>query len=275
MPIETAATTGLSGLMMAPLRISNSSRSFQTAVFKKGRGGAGRSELVETLAKLRGLAGLPLRKLHVLAEQMRIRLFRRDALIYEESQRRQYMYILLSGLARLTCLNRKGEWVLLEVLGPGDVVAIPSLLPGVRSNLRFRAFTECRIGLLSPIGLVQDIMGLPFGHFRHALGLTSGRWWQLLVRHSAFMEQSLSERVVLALLDLGSKIGVQDPRKRTLSLDLTHQDLAHLVMGSRAKVSACLGQLATQSAIVQQGRTRIITNPQKLQAIGGFSAPDM
>jgi CRP-like cAMP-binding protein len=227
-------------------------------------------EVVETLVGLEGLAGLPLRKLRVLASRIVVRPFERHAVIYEESQRKDYVYVLLSGIARLTCLNRKGERVLLEVLGPGDIVAIPPLLADTRSHLRFGAFTDCRIGLLSPKTLVQDIVGLRFGNFRHALVLTNARWWQLLVRHSAFMEQGLQERVVLALLDLGAKVGVPDRGKKTLSVDLTHQDLAHLVIGSRAKVSNCLRQLATHNAIAQEGRTRIVMVPKKLQAIVGF-----
>jgi len=71
-------------------------------------------------------------------------------------------------------------------------------------------------------------MGLPFSNFRQALALTSGRWWQLLVCHSTFMEQSLKERVILALLDLGAKVGRQEGKKKTFSIDLTHQDLADL-----------------------------------------------
>src|SRR5208283_4140270 len=165
-----------------------------------------RDEVVESLAKVEGLAGLPLRKLYVLADRIVVRLFERHAVIYEESQSKAYMYVLLSGIARLTCLNRKGERILLEVLGPGDIVALPPLLTDARVHLRFGAFTDCRIGLLNPKTLVQHIMGLPFSNFRHALALTSGRWWQLLVCHSTFMEQSLKERVILALLDLGAKV---------------------------------------------------------------------
>jgi len=183
---------------------------------------------VESLAKVEGLAGLPLRKLYVLADRIVVRLFERHAVIYEESQSKAYMYVLLSGIARLTCLNRKGERILLEVLGPGDIVALPPLLTDARVHLRFGAFTDCRIGLLNPKTLVQHIMGLPFSNFRHALALTSGRWWQLLVCHSTFMEQSLKERVILALLDLGAKVGRQEGKKKTFSIDLTHQDLADL-----------------------------------------------
>lgn len=226
---------------------------------------------MESLATLEGLARLPLRRLHVLADRIVVRLFERHSVIYEESHSKGYIYVLLSGIARLTCLNRKGERVLLEVLGPGNIVAIPPLLIDARTHLRFGAFTDCRIGLLNPKTLVQDIVGLPFSNFRHALALTSGRWWQLLVRHSAFMEQSLKERVILALLDLGAEVGVQHRGKKTLSIDMTHQDLADLVMGSRAKVSTCLRQLVAQNAITQEGRTRIVIVPEKLQATAGRS----
>ena len=226
---------------------------------------------METLAGIKALGGLSLRQLRVLADRIVVHPFKRHAIIYDERQPTDYMYVLLSGIARLTCLNRKGERILLEVLGPGDFVAIPPLLTDTRSHLQFGAFTECRIGLLKPKKLVQDIVGLQFGPFRQALTLTSGRWWQLLVRHSAFIEQSLRERVLLALLDLGAKVGIQDGRKKTLSIDLTHQDLADLVRGSRAKVTTCLRQLAAQDAITQEGRTRIVIVPEKLHAIAaGF-----
>jgi CRP-like cAMP-binding protein len=248
-------------------------RAPENRLSKPGR--SNRSDLIETLANLRGLAGLPRRKLQILADRVVIRTFARDVVIHEAGQARHYMYILFSGIARLTCVNRKGNRVLLEVLGPGDVVAVPSLLPYVRSDLRFRAFTDCQIGLLTAKRLVQDIVGLPFGHFNHAHGLTCGRWWQLLMRHSVFMEQSLQERVSLALLDLAYKVGVTEPEKETSSIDLTHQDLAHLVMGSRAKISACLGQLAAQNAIIREGRTRIVLVPEKLRSIAGFNDPGM
>ena len=41
------------------------------------------------------------------------------------------------------------------------------------------------------------------------------------MRHSAFVEQSLQERIALALLDLGSKIGPKHLAKNALSVDLT------------------------------------------------------
>jgi CRP/FNR family transcriptional regulator len=228
----------------------------------------GQREVVKTLAKLKGLAGLPRNKLPILADRMAIRHFDKRTIIHRDGQTKVgYVYILLSGIGRLTCVNRRGGRVLLEVLGPGDIVGIPSLLPYARQNVSCEAFTACEVGKITLRSLVEEVVGVPFDHFKHALRLTSGRWWQLLVRHSIFIEQSLQQRVIHSLHEFGAKLGTQNANKTSVSIDLTHQELAHLVIASRAKVSACLAQLAAQHAIVQEGRNRIILDPQRLQAV--------
>ena len=53
---------------------------------------------------------------------MRIRQFSKHSIVYKEGESDDAIYILVSGIARLICLNRKGKRNLLEVLGPGDVI---------------------------------------------------------------------------------------------------------------------------------------------------------
>jgi len=122
---------------------------------------------------------------------MRIRPFSKHSIVYKEGESDDAVYILLSGIARLICLNRKGERNLLEVLGPGDVIEIPSLLPDIHHKLSCESFTDCQIGLISPTALVEGIVGIPFREFNEALNLTVGRWWTLLERHSNFLSQTV------------------------------------------------------------------------------------
>jgi CRP/FNR family cyclic AMP-dependent transcriptional regulator len=231
------------------------------------------SMTARNLARLSGLSELSADRLGILARRMTIRRFRRRSPIYREGQISDGMYIMLSGIARLTCLNRKDERILLEVLGPGDVVGIPSLLPDVRHNIRCDAFTDCQLGMISPKALIEDIVGLPFRDFGIALKLTLGRWWQLLVRHSNSIEQGLPERILIALLDLASKFGVRDARGTILNVHLTHQDIAELVNASRPRVTTYLKQLAREGVLIQEGR-RIIILPNRLEAALSLAAAD-
>jgi CRP/FNR family transcriptional regulator, cyclic AMP receptor protein len=96
--------------------------------------------------------------------------------------------------------------------------------------------------------------------------LTTGHWWQLLVRHAGFVEQSLPERILIALFDLAAKFGLKDDRGTILNLRLTHQDIAELVDASRPKVTTYLRSLVANGALIQETR-RIIIRPEKLEAI--------
>ena len=67
-----------------------------------------------------------------------------------------------------------------------------------------------------------------------------GRWWALLVRQSRFVDQTLEERIAVALLDLADKFGLPDARGTIINVRFGHRNIAELVSGSRPKVSVCL-----------------------------------
>ncbi|MGA6970072.1 MAG: Crp/Fnr family transcriptional regulator [Candidatus Binatus sp.] len=213
---------------------------------------------------MQGLAGLSPRKLEALRARMRIRQFSKRSVVYKEGESDDAVYIVLSGIARLICLNRKGKRNLLEVLGPGDVIQIPSLLPDIRHKLTCEAFSECRIGLIGPTPLVEGIVGIPYREFNEALNLTVGRWWTLLERHSNFLSQSVREKIMLALLDLGRKFGQRDDHAMIVDLGLSGQDIADLVESSRPKVSECLKKLVAEGVVTREHR-RFIIDAVKIQ----------
>jgi CRP-like cAMP-binding protein len=224
------------------------------------------------LAVVRGLAGLSSEQLSMLGGQLRVRHFRKRAIIYSGKQAGDTIHIMLSGIARITSVNRKNERVLLEVLGPGDVVCIPTLLPDLRHSLECEAFTECEVGVLTAQALVETA-GLQYDRFLLALKLTMGRWWALLVRQSRFVNQTLEERIAVALLDLAGKFGLPDTRGTIINVHFGHRSLAELVSGSRPKVSVCLRRFAIDGALVQE-RRRIIVVPERLSEILSRSFED-
>src|SRR5208283_5395656 len=199
---------------------------------------------------LPGLSALPPARLAMLADSMEIVRRPRTSAIYPNRRLGDGIYIMLSGIAKLTCSNRRRQTVLLEVLGPGDVIGVPSMLQDPRSNLHCEAFTTCELGLIFTRTLVEKIMKIPFDDFRVALDLALGVWWKMLVRQTHFVEQGLEERIGVALLDLGAKFGVPDSRGIILNVEISHSDLANLVMGSRPKVNRHLRSLAEQGAII-------------------------
>lgn len=236
-----------------------------TIELARNRSAGAAKKLRLDLSAVRGLAGLSSEQVRVLGDQLRVRRFRKRAVAYSGKQTGDTIHIMLSGIARLTSVNRKNERVLLEILGPGDVVCIPSLLPDLRHSLECEAFTECEIGVLSAETLVETV-GLRYEKFLLALRLTMGRWWALLVRQSRFVDQTLEERIAVALLDLADKFGLPDARGTIINLRFGHRNIAELVSGSRPKVSVCLRRFALEGVLIQE-RRRLIVVPDKLSAI--------
>jgi CRP/FNR family transcriptional regulator, cyclic AMP receptor protein len=251
------------GLIFVPMA-SRSSRGKSTRQ-RGARPPQPRAVSAQDLGKLQGLAGLSPRKLEALRARMRIRQFSKHSIVYKEGESDDAVYIVLSGIARLVCLNRKGKRNLLEVLGPGDVIEIPSLLPDIHNKLTCETFTDCQIGLIGPTALVEGIVGIPFREFNEALNLTVGRWWTLLERHSNFLSQTVREKIMLALLDLGRKFGQRDDHAMIVDLGLSGQDIADLVESSRPKVSECLKRLVAEG-IVKREHRRFIIDSVKIQA---------
>ncbi|HVB79744.1 MAG TPA: Crp/Fnr family transcriptional regulator [Candidatus Binataceae bacterium] len=233
--------------------------------FAQHRGVSATRKLRSALSVLKELGGLSSEQLGVLSGQLRVRRFRKRAIIYSAEQLGDTIHIMMSGVARITSVNRKHERVLLEVLGPGDVVCIPTLLPDLRHSLECEAFTECEIGVLSAQALVETV-GLRYDKFFLALKLTMGRWWALLVRQSRYLNQTLEERIAVALLDLADKFGLPDTRGTIINVSMGHRNIAELVSGSRPKVSVCLGRFALEGAVIQEGR-RLIVVRDKLNLI--------
>jgi CRP-like cAMP-binding protein len=95
--------------------------------------------------------------------------------------------------------------------------------------------------------------------------LTVGRWWTLLERHSNFLSQTVREKIMLALLDLGRKFGQRDDHVMIIDLGLSGQDIADLVECSRPKVSECLKSLGAEGVVTREHR-RFIIDSVKIQA---------
>lgn len=218
---------------------------------------------VRSLRKLKSLSWLAPDKLQRLCDALAVRKIKKRDVIFFEKEVSNQMYILLSGVAKLTSLGKEEDRVLVALLAAGEVFGISSLLAEMQRPFRCDAFTDCRVGVISPEVFVDIVLGIPFADFRQTMEITAGRWWSMVLRYAAFVGSGLRERLAAALLELAGKFGVKDARGTILSLPLTHEDLADLVGASRQKITEHLNELERQQVIVREGR-RLIVIPEKL-----------
>jgi CRP/FNR family transcriptional regulator, cyclic AMP receptor protein len=231
-----------------------------------------RSNLLDakTLGRLRTLQWLSQDQLEGLAQNLEARKVRRRQPIFYEGEASDRVYVLISGVAKLSFLNR-AEKVLVGLVGPGEVFGVSSLLPNATRPFRCEAFSDCVVAVGRPSTFVGLMLGVPLERFSRTLEVTVGRWWAMLQRYTNFVGLSVRERLAGALLEMGAKFGADDARGVLLTLKLTHADLAELVGASRQRTTEQLIEFENQRMIIRDGR-RLIIVPERLRLLGDYEA---
>jgi CRP/FNR family transcriptional regulator, cyclic AMP receptor protein len=219
----------------------------------------------KALRHLRTLSWLSDDQLRRLAQDLKpLRVKRRETIFYE-GEASAHVYVLLSGVAKLSFLHRD-ERVLVGLVGPGEIFGVSSLLPDATRPFRCDAFSDCTVGVGDPAKFVDIVLGVPLERLSRTLDVTVGRWWGLLQRYTNFIGLSVREKLAGALLELGAKFGVDDARGKLITLNLTHADLAELVGASRQRTTEQLNEFEREHLLIRDGR-RLIIAVDKLLAL--------
>ena len=185
--------------------------------------------------------------------------------IFSENSSSESAYILLSGLARITCVNRKGHRTAVILVAPGIIPAFPTPVTGVTFNFRCEAVTICQVGSMGLNSFVKICLGIESTAFKSLANSCLGRWERVQLRCSNFMSCTLAERLALLLLDLSESFGVPNPGGGVrLTIAVRHGDLAELIGASRPRVTEYLNEFAHKTLISRQGQ-RLVVNRDRLQ----------
>ena len=211
--------------------------------------------------KLRGLKNISWlsgRQLDRLSNGLTVSMAEKRAIIFDEKHSPDSAYILLAGVARITCRNRKGQRTLVIMVAPGMIPGFPPPVPGISYNFRCEAVTLCRIGTIELEALVEISLGIASVDFKRMAESYLGRWDLVQLRCANFMSCSLEERLALILLELSENFGIPDPKGIRLTLPTRHRDIAELVGASRPRITEQLISFEKKHLISRNSRTLVV-----------------
>ena len=214
---------------------------------------------IRGLQGLKNISWLTSRQLNRLAHSLKMRRVKKHGIIFDKKHSPHAAYVLLSGVARITCRNRKGDRTLVIMVAPGLIPGVPPAVTGIRYDFRCEAVTDCQIGTVTLATFIEIALGIASAAFRHMAASYSGRWDLVQLRCSNFMGCSLEERVALILLELSANFGVRDPQGVRLMVRPSHQDLAELVGATRPRVTEYLASFERKHLMVRDGRQLIVS----------------
>jgi CRP-like cAMP-binding protein len=217
--------------------------------------------------KLRGLKNiswLNTRQLDKLYNALTISIVEKRGIIFDDKHTPDAAYILLSGVARISCRNRKGQRTLVIMVAPGMVPGFPPPVPGISYNFRCEAVTVCRIGSVELGTFIEISLGVASADFRRLAASYLGRWDLVQLRCANFMSCTLEERLALILLELCENFGVPDPKGVRLTLPARHRDLAELVGASRPRITEHL-IMFERKHLISRNRRQLVVNRERLE----------
>jgi CRP-like cAMP-binding protein len=218
------------------------------------------------LEGLKNLSWLTAHQLDKLSGALTVTTVEKRGIIFDEKHSPDFAYILLAGVARITCRNRKGQRTLVLMIAPGMVPGFPPPVPGFSYNFRCEAVTPCRIGSIELESLVEISLGIASADFKRMAANYLGRWDLVQLRCANFMSCTLEERLALILLELSENFGVPDGDAIRLTLPTRHKDLAELVGASRPRITEHLISFERKNLISRNGR-QLVVNRDRLESL--------
>jgi CRP/FNR family cyclic AMP-dependent transcriptional regulator len=220
-----------------------------------------RAARVSGIRRLRGLKNiswLTSRQINKLADVLTTTRVEKRGIIFGEKHPPESAYVLLTGVARITCRNRKGDRTLVIMVAPGMIPGVPPAVTGIKYDFRCEAVTDCQIGTVTLATFIEIALGVASADFKRMADSYSGRWDLVQLRCANFMSCTLEERIALILLELGENFGIRDQQGVRLTVPARHKDLAELVGASRPRVTEYLIQFEREKLIVRDGRQLVV-----------------
>lgn len=199
------------------------------------------------------LARLPDAAVRQLAGHGMVRSFRKDAIIINEGEPGDSLYVILSGRVRIFLTSDDGREMTLDTRGPGDTVGEMALDGGLRSA-SVMCIEPCTFSIVAKSAL-RDAVAADPDFALQVIATLIGR-----VRQATDLAKNLGLLDVYGrVAGLLLKLAVEQDGKLVVSEKLTQQDIADRVGASRDMVNRIFKELTTGGYLSMEGR-RIVIN---------------
>lgn len=219
----------------------------------------------KTLRQLKNFHRLSSSQLEKLAQNLAVRTFEKDEIVFDQDERARLLYLLIAGVVRLS-YNGHERQTIVGLLPPGEFFGVDSLLRESRHAFRCDAFESSTIGSIKPRAFVEILLGTAYENFLPGFATTLHLTQRAYTHCIRGIGLDVRRRMALELSNLADHFGSSDSRGILITLAISHETLAGIVGASRQQVTEYLNEFDREKIILREGR-RIIVNPKNLRKV--------
>ena len=191
----------------------------------------------------------------------------RGSTLFKEGDAGDRLFVVVEGKLKLGTSSVDGRENLLSILGPGEMFGELSLFdPGPRTATA-TAVTDSRLLSLANDQVIGWVTEYPQVSIQ-MLGRLAQRLRRTNEGLSDLVFSDVPGRVAKALIDLGSRFGVEKDDGLHVNHDLTQEELAQLVGASRETVNKALADFAGRGWVRLEPRAVVVLDYERLSKRG-------
>ncbi len=218
------------------------------------------------LSRSRVLKDLSSADAELLENMLELQRVRRRQPIYLPGDPADRIYLLKSGLVKISKVTPEGKELTLMFLTPGSIFGELAVIGQESRNTMAEAYEDCTVYSMERDAFLAFIVERP------ALALEVTR---LIAERRQALENKIDNllfkgahaRLASLFLDLANDFGVRDSRGVIVNIKLTHREMANLIGSTRETVSFALIDMKRDGAIETDGKRVVILKPDLLEGL--------
>jgi CRP/FNR family transcriptional regulator len=188
------------------------------------------------------------------------------ALLFVEGQTPRGVFILCSGVVKLSTTSKEGKVLILKQAEAGEVLGLSAAISGTNYEMTAETASPCQLNFIGR----QDLMTLL--QKQSEVGVHAALWlsreFQGAYRdiHDLVLSRSSSGKLARLLLSCARR-GIQESEELHLRSAMTHEEMAQRIGSSRETVTRLLSDLKKKRLIRLEGATLVIRDRTGLEAL--------
>ncbi len=188
------------------------------------------------------------------------------AMIFEQSQCSNQVFLIRQGWVKLFSTSREGRRMIIRIAGPGDILGLNAALNDLPYEVTAQTLEPAQlVGVPRPelLWLLETFPEVA----RKAAQVLANQYRELFLdtRRLALCN-SASGRLARLLLDWAAT-AARGNLPRRFTLVFTHEELAHMAGTSRETVTRLLNQFERNHIVQRQGASLVILDPIRLDKL--------
>ena len=189
------------------------------------------------------------------------------AVLFVEGQTPRGVFILCSGMVKLSTTSKEGKVLILKQAEAGEVLGLSAVIAGEPFELTAETAGPCQINFIEREALVRLIE--KNGEFGLHASQALSREFQSAYRdiHDLVLARSSAGKLARLLLSWTPIREQFEPPEIRVRASLTHEEMAQMIGSSRETVTRLLSDLKKKEFIRLDGSTLVIRNRTALEAL--------